>query len=1373
LVALAGASAAIAGGILAASSATAESMKPALGQAALVAASTVVTVPAAPAPVLAETTTPTGLQADGMFVGTEDEFAAHLRAQMFSPVDLDDISTRAVSTPRQGIVAVGPDPCNSCDPEDVTNTASPNYDPDVLAVYQEDDFLAPPDGPGVGPGGDGLTTCNDLAVDGPFWMGANDHCAGPIGAAGRNPAYTDTQIPAFTTLGQKYAICGQIGLVNTTGFLGSPNVPGDPPTEPLNGQEQDLWEFELVTGLDIRVEGFMESANMQMILVFNLDTALELGTFDQFRNCNDRYGISNAWDSTGFVINTACSEEGEWSEFLSPGYYYMFVDPLAALGAGTPGAQLCEFWYNLTISSFDPEGACCIGDNCSDNVLKTACWGLGGVFRGSGTDCSSSVCCDVLGELAGEGLAADYEEGDIVANPQTERRCNVVGSLDSNPGCQRDNEGDPIPGVPDAGEPVVDSNLDPLDYCADPDKFVVVGYAGTPDDFEASFLNSQFFAFHDGDAFVFTNNSGSSQLVEIDGFAAATGVFQYQVRAGSSPDGGIFGYSCDVSGFVGGITPPCQRIAIADCLAEGTWSMGFRGFDAAGISCDTPYWFSIECGACAPVACCLPNGTCVDAADSNVCNDFLSETSFGGVPGADWSSCCYATCPDACGQAAIPSGSVADDDCSTVNPNVGDIFNSGCDAPDGNPLGKFSTVGFPAAQSWCGSTGTFVDLTGSQPDLGTETDYYIIDLTGASNDIGVTFTISTHSGIAFNIIPGRGEGDCPNNSVDGTDDVRELPDTTTFNLAGGATSVVNFCLEGGVEHMLMFEINAIVECGTPYQVDIEYLTDGCFAACCNTASGCQLVADVANTLTNEQLNACTGLRGIFRGANTRCTGPEAVDCCTVVQDGGDIVDADHPACPTANNLDLNRGCITGGAPGGGFQALGSFAPGSGPTAGTTVSVYGSVCRTTGGLNPPSDSDFYSLSVPAGPDVEYLLTMESNARVNVFAFNAADLGLPGSCNITNPAREVLFNSTGPCNGGATVVASGFSGEGNTFCMIGGADNYILVQPNDPNDGNEARYRMTLTAYECRIGACCIDAALCIDQVGFLECELLNGGQFVDGASCSNQAAGLNLCQGVCCVDDAPNAPICNPNTTAYDCCVTLNGGSFTGDASFAGYSVGDLINDIDCTNNPDICEEGACCVDSIAGYTCQDNLSATQCSGLGGVFQGTGSDCASVTCPSGACCVGPACVEPSSPAACANAGGIYQGDGSDCGTVVCEQTGACCFSCAGGAPTAPCPDPSGPAQGCVILSSAACTAAGGLYVGNNSTCSQGVGGPCDCAGDINNDGNCNAADFTILAGSFGQGTPNCRTHAQGDLNCDGIVNAADFTILAGNFGCIRN
>jgi hypothetical protein len=55
----------------------------------------------------------------------------------------------------------------------------------------------------------------------------------------------------------------------------------------------------------------------------------------------------------------------------------------------------------------------------------------------------------------------------------------------------------------------------------------------------------------------------------------------------------------------------------------------------------------------------------------------------------------------------------------------------------------------------------------------------------------------------------------------------------------------------------------------------------------------------------------------------------------------------------------------------------------------------------------------------------------------------------------------------------------------------------------------------------------------------------------------------------------------------------------------------------------------------------------------------------------------------------------------------------------------------------------------------------------CPGDTNGDGDTNAADFVILAGNFGASvTPNTN----GDLNGDGLVNAADFTILAGDFGC---
>ena len=56
----------------------------------------------------------------------------------------------------------------------------------------------------------------------------------------------------------------------------------------------------------------------------------------------------------------------------------------------------------------------------------------------------------------------------------------------------------------------------------------------------------------------------------------------------------------------------------------------------------------------------------------------------------------------------------------------------------------------------------------------------------------------------------------------------------------------------------------------------------------------------------------------------------------------------------------------------------------------------------------------------------------------------------------------------------------------------------------------------------------------------------------------------------------------------------------------------------------------------------------------------------------------------------------------------------------------------------------------------------------CAGDVNGDGVTNAADFTILAGSFGSGPGVGRS--SGDLTGDGFVNVADFTVLAGDFGC---
>ena len=61
----------------------------------------------------------------------------------------------------------------------------------------------------------------------------------------------------------------------------------------------------------------------------------------------------------------------------------------------------------------------------------------------------------------------------------------------------------------------------------------------------------------------------------------------------------------------------------------------------------------------------------------------------------------------------------------------------------------------------------------------------------------------------------------------------------------------------------------------------------------------------------------------------------------------------------------------------------------------------------------------------------------------------------------------------------------------------------------------------------------------------------------------------------------------------------------------------------------------------------------------------------------------------------------------------------------------------------------------------------VAAPAVCPGDINGDGQTNAADFVILAGNYGAAVP---VNTSGDLNGDGNVNASDFTILAGSFGC---
>ncbi len=129
-----------------------------------------------------------------------------------------------------------------------------------------------------------------------------------------------------------------------------------------------------------------------------------------------------------------------------------------------------------------------------------------------------------------------------------------------------------------------------------------------------------------------------------------------------------------------------------------------------------------------------------------------------------------------------------------------------------------------------------------------------------------------------------------------------------------------------------------------------------------------------------------------------------------------------------------------------------------------------------------------------------------------------------------------------------------------------------------------------------------------------------------------------------------------------------------------------------------------------------------------------------------------CQGPMSPSACSAAGGTYKGDGTSCATVTCPPPlGAACF-----------------ANGfCLMLTQADAQTAGASWKGPGTTCADADGdGRADaCAriGDLNGDGFTNGTDLGMLLAAWGTAS------ALADLNRDGIVNADDLGMLLGAWG----
>jgi hypothetical protein len=173
--------------------------------------------------------------------------------------------------------------------------------------------------------------------------------------------------------------------------------------------------------------------------------------------------------------------------------------------------------------------------------------------------------------------------------------------------------------------------------------------------------------------------------------------------------------------------------------------------------------------------------------------------------------------------------------------------------------------------------------------------------------------------------------------------------------------------------------------------------------------------------------------------------------------------------------------------------------------------------------------------------------------------------------------------------------------------------------------------------------------------------------------------------------------------------------------------------------------GACC---LGDGSCLD-LPEDSCEVLGGMYQGTGTECASVTCtPFGACCFPDITCQSLSKTDCGAAGGRYQGNASSCDLGVCPVAGACCL-----------PDGS-----CMELKSHdECVALSGIYRGFLTDCTTSVcTGACSfdtgaCTDGQSKDG-CEAA-----GGDFQGGGSTCAT-----TNAPSIVQCQTFSFSQNNF-----
>ncbi|MDX9910976.1 MAG: GC-type dockerin domain-anchored protein [Phycisphaerales bacterium] len=207
--------------------------------------------------------------------------------------------------------------------------------------------------------------------------------------------------------------------------------------------------------------------------------------------------------------------------------------------------------------------------------------------------------------------------------------------------------------------------------------------------------------------------------------------------------------------------------------------------------------------------------------------------------------------------------------------------------------------------------------------------------------------------------------------------------------------------------------------------------------------------------------------------------------------------------------------------------------------------------------------------------------------------------------------------------------------------------------------------------------------------------------------------------------------CKPDGTcevaATGACTSM-GGVFQGD--------GVSCASVTCPQQPQ-----ACCFAATGGCL---NLTPMQCLTAGGVPGGVGTTCATFTCfPKGACCLlDGTCIDNIAPEECLALNGTYKGNNTTCAGTTCPPpVGACCFA----------------SGGCLVLAEADCAIAGGSWAGPGTTCADGnQNGTADvcenCPADWDNSGGApNSSDFLAYLNDWANQDPQADIAPAGGDN----------------------